>query len=871
MPKWVRKITLGILLISTLNLVSTYSIQAIEDIVAVDASKEYKGYSYLENNNGITIVGYSDEAITDVIIPKEINGKPVIEIASESFAQKQNITSIVIPSTVKKIGDLAFSWCSNLETVRFSEGLEEVGFSAFIYCSKLKEVQLPDSLHKIDESMFMNCSDLTNVNMSDNIEKIGDGAFKDCQNLKEIKMPKNLKEVGRGCFINCNLSKVELPESVTSIGEDAFLDCKNLESIKLNDNIESIGARVFSNCVSLKSIELPSKIKSIEPALFYNCTSLESAIIPSNVTTIGEKAFSSCEKIKSINLPRKVESIGNEAFSGCKNLSKLELSDNIQTIGTGAFLSCEVLENIKIPKKITIINQNLFKDCIKLKNIEMNSEITTIDKSAFENCKALETIRIPEGVTVIAQRSFYGCENLKEVEIPINTTRIDSEAFKGCKSLLDITIPSKVELLGQQAFEECSKLKKVKLSKIKSLENGLFKNCTELEEVILSDKTDTISENVFQNCTSLKKILMPKSIEFIDLSSFDKKNDITFSCYKGTMADSYINFNKFVFKYLDSDNKNVITIYSGTKRRLIKDEEGNLNEYYLNYSINKVVKNKLGVIENYKLKDQDIEGYKKFLMDLIFYEDYTKEENKDILSRIYEEIKELPTGIIEELYDNGVKIKIDDDKAFNKNLIYEEIPKNTVAYYSHREGIIHFSNTAVSRDGVIIHEIGHVYDYEIINETDAETFTDTSEEFKKIFDSDEKVALFKEKNPLYMSGAREYFAECFSLYFINRNELIKKAPNTYKFFETNLKKYDDDTNYKNHNWNITDEEMPKQENKDEEIPKEDTKEIPEGVPEEDTKVNTSDKTIPIKYLLICQIPLIIIIRKSVRQGKYWGA
>ncbi|MGE7948838.1 leucine-rich repeat protein [Lysinibacillus sp. NPDC093688] len=49
-----------------------------------------------------------------IVIPNEINGKPVIEIEDKAFYEKQ-LTSVTIPSSVTTIGPSAFS--SNKVTI----------------------------------------------------------------------------------------------------------------------------------------------------------------------------------------------------------------------------------------------------------------------------------------------------------------------------------------------------------------------------------------------------------------------------------------------------------------------------------------------------------------------------------------------------------------------------------------------------------------------------------------------------------------------------------------------------------------------------------------------------------------------------------
>ena len=47
------------------------------------------------------------------------------------------IVTVVVPGTVKHIGERAFADCRNLDTITLSEGLESIGDDAFSDCKKL--------------------------------------------------------------------------------------------------------------------------------------------------------------------------------------------------------------------------------------------------------------------------------------------------------------------------------------------------------------------------------------------------------------------------------------------------------------------------------------------------------------------------------------------------------------------------------------------------------------------------------------------------------------------------------------------------------------------------------------------------------------
>lgn len=69
-----------------------------------------------------------------------------VKIEDGEFAFREDITEVVLPSTLKRIGKSAFQECVNLESINFPEGLEEIGECAFCNCLSLSEPTLKASV-----------------------------------------------------------------------------------------------------------------------------------------------------------------------------------------------------------------------------------------------------------------------------------------------------------------------------------------------------------------------------------------------------------------------------------------------------------------------------------------------------------------------------------------------------------------------------------------------------------------------------------------------------------------------------------------------------------------------------------------------------
>lgn len=83
-----------------------------------------------ENIYGVEITGYSGGDIA--VIPEEIEGLPVLSIASDAF--DSDISRVVIPRTVRSVASGAFSGCDNLKEVVIFDSVVSVFDASFPKC-----------------------------------------------------------------------------------------------------------------------------------------------------------------------------------------------------------------------------------------------------------------------------------------------------------------------------------------------------------------------------------------------------------------------------------------------------------------------------------------------------------------------------------------------------------------------------------------------------------------------------------------------------------------------------------------------------------------------------------------------------------------
>ena len=109
----------------------------------------------MEDDDGITITGgeFVDGSETgELTLPDRIGASKVTSIAADAFFSREDITTVVLPSTLRSIGEYAFAVCANLRTVTGGENLERVGRDAFSDTPFLYGV---DSLDDVDDSGYV--------------------------------------------------------------------------------------------------------------------------------------------------------------------------------------------------------------------------------------------------------------------------------------------------------------------------------------------------------------------------------------------------------------------------------------------------------------------------------------------------------------------------------------------------------------------------------------------------------------------------------------------------------------------------------------------------------------------------------------------
>src|SRR5690554_419916 len=145
----------------------------MEDLLRHPESPESDFACTGDETTGLTIVRYDgDDEI--VVIPEKIRGIPVVEIATYTFANRDDIKAIRLSDSVTEIMEMVFTNNEGIELFASGAGLETIGDSAFLNCISLREVRLNEGLKTIEDLAFGFCSSLERLEIPSSVEDISE-------------------------------------------------------------------------------------------------------------------------------------------------------------------------------------------------------------------------------------------------------------------------------------------------------------------------------------------------------------------------------------------------------------------------------------------------------------------------------------------------------------------------------------------------------------------------------------------------------------------------------------------------------------------------------------------------------------------------
>lgn len=462
--------------------------------------KDSSGFVYAvisTQNKQVTLVNYVGDR-AEIEFPSETQiGSQVYSVVrigrekyadtgfSEGYVLNDSVRKIIVPKSVKTIGEDAFKNSKNLEEVELTSGLVTIEKSAFENCKKLVKIRIPTSVTSIETYAFAGC------------ESLNDG-FSFAESSIVPREPTLI--IGGYAFGGCvSLESVYIPNHVAVIGGYGSASSKN-------------NGHTFENCTSLKTVSFSQNalITSMDEYVFAG-TKIQEIRLPESLETVGDYAFAGMTELLRVVITRSpaggsgistMTSAGNNVFDGIDNPQlkvyvpeetydvyassgwrmKTIIKNKVLTTANGEF-AYETRDNfitltdyrgtdevVTIPARadvngssytVTAIGKYFVGGNVRKIKFATGSQLTELAEYAFADSVGLEEIRIPDGVMVIGAYAFANCASLKDVKLPSSLTEIKDFTFTQCVSLREITLPENVQGIGASAFSYCTGLSRV--------------------------------------------------------------------------------------------------------------------------------------------------------------------------------------------------------------------------------------------------------------------------------------------------------------------------------------------------------------------------------------------------------------------------
>lgn len=418
------------------------------------------------------------------------------------FDKSTDITSLVIPSTVRKDGKTYAVVGIDLKNHHRQE--------------KLVNISLPKTLRYIGNYAFAYLPSMQYIEIPENVTTMGNSIFYDSNNLKTIKINAVTPPMV-GSFSGTDKRKVYVPDGSLHAYRSAnpWTGCVLVGGEGTSVSIAHVtagelGHVILDEATYLQEVNkltiVSGNLNNDDWKTLKSMTNLvELDISGMAVTSIPSSAFSNKWGLEKIVLPKKLETIGNSAFSGT-GIKEIELSESLTTLDSHAFQNCTSLVSIKIPDKITKISYGTFEGCSNLQFVSFPSTLTLIEERAFYETD-LSEIDIPGSVENIKENAFCRNENLKKVTFNEGLVKIESYSFLGCKSIESIVFPSTLRTIGYSGFADCTNLKQISLNEgLVCIESEVFSRCSGLTDIVLPSTLEYCKGGAFNGCRNVKSI-----------------------------------------------------------------------------------------------------------------------------------------------------------------------------------------------------------------------------------------------------------------------------------------------------------------------------------------------------------------------------
>ncbi len=469
-----------------------------------------------------------------------------------TFYRCTNLSSIVLPPTLKTISVASFRECTSLSEITIPASVTNIQALAFLGCPQLDvimESETPCTLSKDSHGTYDHpysfgfltgmvqtiyvpteeCLDTYKnatwwTSYKWKMKWIGDAPVPHAPTDPIQFADDAVKAI---CVANWDTNSdgelsYEEAAAVTNLGQlfKNNTDITSFDELQYFTRLTSIELSDFNNCIGLTSITMPDSVESIGNLAFEGCSSLTSINLPENISTIPVGCFRGCTSFISLYIPENIISIGNNAFENCTNLSEIIFSEGLETIGKYAFSGCSSLKSISLPATVTQIADSETRAqtlCYYGAFVDSGIERVECYLPLLKVCCALNTQVVSKLSASFQNVTNNGYNNsnskgaIKEIvvkkESGIITYQLPNYAFDGFSGLISLQLPKGMTSIGNYSFRQCVELKDFDFQNtLTTIGAYAFGACRSLTSIVIPQMVSSIGPGAFSGCTNLVSI-----------------------------------------------------------------------------------------------------------------------------------------------------------------------------------------------------------------------------------------------------------------------------------------------------------------------------------------------------------------------------
>ena len=200
-------------------------------------------------------------------IPRDITHMQVedgtVRVPPNIFAALYELTHVDLPDSLTSLPKEMFFLCKKLKSVNIPSSVKSIGPKCFAY-SGITKIVIPDTVREIGEYAFERCYSLTEITFPKNNEmtSISKWICYSCCALTKVHIPSNILRIESNAFRCAGLKSIIIPDSVEYIGEDAFTEMRYIQTVQLpcNEEFWISYSGLFICCPSIFHFPKPEKM-----------------------------------------------------------------------------------------------------------------------------------------------------------------------------------------------------------------------------------------------------------------------------------------------------------------------------------------------------------------------------------------------------------------------------------------------------------------------------------------------------------------------------------------------------------------------------------------------------------------------------------